>query len=534
MATLRMAGLWRDPRTGIWKLNRRIPQRYRVVAGRKGISVKISTGTADRKTAEARLPEVLSKWTAMEAEWEQALNGGIAPRDQGRPLTNKEVHALAGRWYRERLQEFEDDPAAAEVWDGWDYDMPSNPYPEGTCHREILDGTAQERPEYRRHEAAFLMPFLGLADDVLKAAHVSADDASRERLARLLVQRLSQALQTFSKHLTGDYSPDPIPATFPEWQPATAAKDAPKAPSVPLTELFNSWKGVASVKPRVIEETRYTIEALKAFLKHDDAAAISKDDMLRWRKAMLNEGRTNDTWNNRLSMVRQVLKWGVNDGKLTANVTDGLRLQKGRAKSWLPYSDDDAARILSATRVENRPSLRWAHWIMAFTGMRAGEVLQLTQDDVRRDGDVPYLLINQDDPTKSVKNSERRSVPIHPALVAEGFLDYVATIPPNAPLFPDKRLDQFGHRGGRAWNVIGQWVRNRVGITDKRKAPDHSWRHRLEDELRSVEAPEDVRDAIMGHTRKTTGRLYGVRGEALKRLYEALVKVKSPVKLPSP
>ena len=95
-------------------------------------------------------------------------------------------------------------------------------------------------------------------------------------------------------------------------------------------------------------------------------------------------------------------------------------------------------------------------------------------------------------------------------------------------MFHDKGLDRFGNRGGRAWNVIGKWVRQRAGITDPEKAPDHSWRHRVEDELRAAEVPEDVRDAITGHARKTVGRQYGVRGEALARLHRALSLIPVP------
>jgi hypothetical protein len=39
--------------------------------------------------------------------------------------------------------------------------------------------------------------------------------------------------------------------------------------------------------------------------------------------------------------------------------------------------------------------------------------------------------------------------------------------------------------------------------------------HRMKDELRNVEVGEDVRDAIIGRARRITGRVYGVRGEAL-------------------
>jgi integrase len=165
---------------------------------------------------------------------------------------------------------------------------------------------------------------------------------------------------------------------------------------------------------------------------------------------------------------------------------------------------------------------------MAFSGMRAAEVLQLLGGDVRRDGNIWFIDVNEDDATKSVKTSERRHVPMHPALVQEGFLTYARTIAPDAPLFPEKALDRYGKRGGRAWNLIGKWVRDKVGITDPNKAPDHSWRHRIEDELRAAEVSEDVRDAILGHARKTTGKQYGVRREALSRLHEGLCRVPIP------
>jgi integrase len=196
---------------------------------------------------------------------------------------------------------------------------------------------------------------------------------------------------------------------------------------------------------------------------------------------------------------------GYLKGSLKVDPTEGLRLKKSRQTSPLPYTDAEATRILLAARMETKPSLRWAHWIMAFTGMRAGEVLQLLGRDVRQEGDIWCFDINEADPTKSVKTGQRRHVPIHEALIREGFVDYAQTIHPDAPMFPGKGLDRFGNRGGRAWNVIGNWARTRAGITDPKKAPDHSWRHRVEDELRAQEVPEDVRDAITGHARTATG-----------------------------
>jgi site-specific recombinase XerD len=169
--------------------------------------------------------------------------------------------------------------------------------------------------------------------------------------------------------------------------------------------LFAAWKAVATVKPRVVKEAEYTKDMLATFLCHRDALRITRDDLIRWRTETIAGGLNNDTWNNRLSMLRQVFKQAVADGKLFGNPTDGLRLPKARPNSWLPYSDDEAALILKTARGEQQPSLRWGHWVMAFTGMRVAEVLQLTGSDIRREGSIDYIAVNEDEPGKSVKNS---------------------------------------------------------------------------------------------------------------------------------
>jgi integrase len=229
-----------------------------------------------------------------------------------------------------------------------------------------------------------------------------------------------------------------------------------------------------------------------------------------------------------------VLAFGVSEDRLPENVALGLRLPKAKTAPRFPYTDAEAVLILNSARRETAPALRWAHWVMAFSGCRVGEVLQLTAGDVRVVDGIACINVNAHAADKSVKNDRTRNVPLHPALMAEGFLDYARTVAGDAPLFPEKGLDKFGKRGGLGWKAVGEWVRETVGITEKTKAPNHSWRHRMEDELRAVETPEDARDALMGHARKTTGANYGVRGEALARLHRHLSKVPLPAGLVVP
>ncbi|WP_325400446.1 tyrosine-type recombinase/integrase [Acidocella sp.] len=502
---MRMATPWRDPKTGIWKLRKRVPTRYWAVAGNKVI--KISTGEADKKKALEKWPGVLQQWADRELEWERALN----------------VVTLDATKARE----------VAATWAAWI--ASGAPLNTGGTDSDIFEPL--DLPECRTPERIAVMwdRVEAHTDEALTVAGVSITPETRP----LLVQTMARVVQ--GAYLRADLTEPVLAVRIAQaLDPLAAAREnLPDVPlpasakrtssTVTLTGIFEAWKAVATVKPRVIGETGGMIDLLRRFLGHDDAARVTTADFRRWRQETIAAGLNNNTWNNRFSMIRQVFDFAVNDGVLPNNPADPtLRLQPKKNDSPLPYSDQQAAQILNASREQDRPSRRWAHWIMAFTGMRVAEVLQLSVSDLREDGGIWYISVNEDGPGKSVKSSERRNIPIHPALVAEGLLKYAATLPQGGQLFPDKEPDKYGMLGGRSYNVVGRWIRRELGLTDERVVPNHSWRHRIQDELSTQDVPQDLRDSICGHAKKSTGAKYGVRGESLRRLAEAIGRIPVP------
>jgi integrase len=102
-------------------------------------------------------------------------------------------------------------------------------------------------------------------------------------------------------------------------------------------------------------------------------------------------------------------------------------------------------------------------------------------------------------------NGSVRKIPLHPALIREGFLNYVKSLPNPGPLFPALTPDRFGRRAGTATKRIGDWLRrlqeekNVLLVEKPRFAPNHSWRHRFKSEARRVRMDEETHDALTGH-----------------------------------
>ena len=148
------------------------------------------------------------------------------------------------------------------------------------------------------------------------------------------------------------------------------------------------------------------------------------------------------------------------------------------------------------------------------------ELCQLRREDVIRIDEIWCLRITAEAGPLKTLTSER-VVPVHSALIAEGFLQFAEAVR-SGPLFKDLSPDKFGSRGGNGTKMIGRWVRS-LGVIDTRNSPNHSWRHRMKTLARVHELRADIGNALVGHGRKSVGDAYGeFQVVALKRELEKI------------
>ena len=130
----------------------------------------------------------------------------------------------------------------------------------------------------------------------------------------------------------------------------------------------------------------------------------------------------------------------------------------------------------------------------AYSGVRVSEIYQLRVEDVTQLSGIWCMKI-------APEAGSERVVPLHPAVIEAGFLQFVAKSAAG-PLFSTLPPDVFGKRGGNGTKVIGRWVRG-LGLTDARISPSHSWRHRFKTLGRRYGVMPDIVNALTGHHRKT-------------------------------
>lgn len=157
----------------------------------------------------------------------------------------------------------------------------------------------------------------------------------------------------------------------------------------------------------------------------------------------------------------------------------------------------------------------WIFLLGITTGARLEEVGQVALADVRHDGDIAYLDIDdytQDDDAddKSVKTEEsKRLLPIHAKLVELGFLDYIEALRRMGctELFPDLKENSVGKRTKEASQKIGRIIDRHV--TRDRRLVFHSLRHAFKAKGNDAGLSDKTLDQICGHAPVSTGRRYG-------------------------
>ena len=354
------------------------------------------------------------------------------------------------------------------------------------------------------------------------------DAESRPILLATFAAALRDASVARERNAEGDYSPDPKASRFPDWQPPEERPAAPKpkaataATKTTLPGLLDAWwteRKAAGLKPSTHESYRATMLAFTAFLKHDDPARVTPEDVVGFKDHRLatpspKTGKplsAKTVRDSDLTALRAIFEWAVANRRMASNPAKEVRLRLGKPRKLRDkgFTDAEAKAILKAT-LEREPgkawretaaARRWVPWLAAYTGARVGELAQLRKQDLRQDG--PHWLITITPEAGTVKTNEARVVPVHPHLIEQGFVAFVQAAPA-------------GHlflRPAADGDVLGplQGVKNRLSefargiVSDPNVAPNHGWRHRFKTLGITAGAGERVLDAIQGHAPRTAG-----------------------------
>ncbi|PZR85539.1 MAG: hypothetical protein DI537_30685 [Stutzerimonas stutzeri] len=499
--------------------------------------VFVSLRTKDPEIAKSRFRLAMH---ALDQYFDALANGP-------QPLTRTQRTALVGEIYREAARDLDADDSVLDDIEAVTSEFDSNvAHHLGRTDEEALGGEADPPTRPADEKTAELMAAIDmydakalaawavkyetdpakravaleqlygpLVDDEIARKQLLVDDNTR----KLTLEAMGNIADAFgdmaNRRLTGmDYA-DPFAAGLPAWDAPKPSKPGPDvAPRGVLTveQLFDKWKQ-AHVKTRSASTLRrygYSIDALIDYWGSKDVRLMTHADVWAWAMERQKTVPAATINKNDLVAVSSLLSWATTHpaGQLLAsNPAKKVKLpeEKKTITREKRFRDGEIAAILLAARLA-RPnpkspraaaSRRWAAWICAYTGCRIQEVCWVTKEDIYREGDI--WLIN----FPKTKVDIARRVPLHPALIEEGLLEFHAQAQSGYLFCGDVPQKPGATRSAQEQRAseLSEWIRDQVTL-DASLSPNHGWRHTFITRAEDAGISKRVSNAITGHNTK--------------------------------
>jgi integrase len=492
-----------------------------IVHAKVGNVVKLSLRTKEAAEAKKRFLQALP---AIERHWENLRKGPIT-------LSHKQCVALAGEVYSVFIEAADENPGPPEVWNRIRLADQVARTPTLGPFAELMVGNPKPSARHRMEER-----FGGFADATLRLHGLHVDEDSRWRLIQQVAQALDRASAINLQKAEGDYSVSGTTAVFPKFEPPRLEAAREKTPTPPKpAKLTLSGVVEEQVKRRSLGTAAKpfpakTVNKFKMvateFAKHRgsvDATTVTPKEVDAWMVSMLQEGKlSNTTIRQRIGNLSTIIEWAIKQslGELYPNGNPVAKVTPPEGQSVRSEDRtlrlDEAKKILLASRKETKPELRWGPWLLAYSGARVGEIAQLTVNDFFQHGGHWFYRITSKGGKRVKVQSSIRRVPVHPAVIAEGFLTYLrdSGLPKDSRLFPVRTNEN-----------LQSWIRKDLRLTREELAPNHGWRHLFEDLALVAGMQESAKRYITGRVTGHSSEGYGKSDAMLPALASEMQKI---------
>ena len=558
-------------KSGVYYLNVRLPSD--AAPKLRGVTVLIPIGDAtvsakltDKAFISLRTKDPGTAKTRFGAAFEALSRQLDALRSGPRSLPYKQVVALAGQVYRDRVARDEAHPdlgpehlaGQVKAWADVIRELRETQDPvdalengpfeadplaqvvaahaEGEQAGAWVDAALLCEPDFELRKARGL--YGREVDEVLAAHALVVDDATRVALLREVANAAEDAARQSVRTMRGDFSPDPASSRFPTFRPVAAPAPAPpkRRERLGVAELFERWSAANQNHKAASTLRRYgpSLASLARFTDGIDVRAVTDEHLWKWAEHRRDvDGIAARTVNrNDLVAASSVLAWATtrDGGKLRPdNPAESVRLQVPKVQTTRPptfYAHEVRAILLAARAVESNPrhprasaGRRWVPWICAYTGARVQEVHWLGKEDVWNEGGIWILRF------PNTKDGNARLVPIHEELEREGLLEFVAAAPAKGFFFAGDQPQKSGStrtQPEQRASELAEWVRKRASLP-REVCPNHGWRHTWCTLAEEAGVPKRFSNAISGHN-KNRDVSDGYVTPSVRQLHAEMVK----------
>lgn len=296
-----------------------------------------------------------------------------------------------------------------------------------------------------------------------------------------------------------------------------------------VAEFLAMVEARQDLSPKTIAQYRYHLQVFLSFWILDDLRELDREnaeeflcliymlpknaqrisslrdfsgfELLKQNEIVGSEAISRRTAKKIVNLLSTFFSWAQSRGYVDENPFHRLRVRKALCNDRrYQFSSNDLVLIFSMSDYQRGKFLHsyyyWLPLLLRFTGARLNELCQLyKQDLVYVDGIWGIMICARHTGQRLKNDSSTRFIPLHPALVSRGFIEFVKSRR-NERVFSELPLVN----GYYSHNASKWFARRRESLGLGKGRDAHSFRHTFVDELKQSGTPIEVIQELVGHS----------------------------------
>ncbi|HCE3407396.1 TPA: tyrosine-type recombinase/integrase [Vibrio parahaemolyticus] len=315
--------------------------------------------------------------------------------------------------------------------------------------------------------------------------------------------------------------------------------------SKPRLSLFNAQHSLADFlkKKKSDGVTALTIHQLAQRISHciefieTQKKPYNKDSLEAYIEHLKLDRCSAKTNKEYFSAVKQFFAWCHGQHLIKLNpcveLNPRFKSRKHASEERDRWKATELDRLLNSVEYQSKSEdFRYITELQVYQGLRPNEACQLTISNIQQEDDIWFLDITDIGDKQHLKNVHSvRQIPVHPELIANGFLDFVQVkANQKAQCSPLFNYEPYGedHDWSKHYRVEFGKLQDKLGMKARSRPTPYGFRHTFIDVLQNAEVAEALVSQFVGHANQsiTFGR-YGKRLK-LKKLFKAVTAFKLP------
>jgi len=173
-----------------------------------------------------------------------------------------------------------------------------------------------------------------------------------------------------------------------------------------------------SLAPKTEWKYKADLEKLKEYCRQTSltlASRFTEEELYRYRRWLVEKDYADKTVQGAVVLAKQAFKWAWRRGTLRDYHLARATFPKAKAQPQPCFTTDQVEQLLGKAEGEEKLAIA----LMAYAGLRIGEVEQLRWEDIRRrDGQAEMIHVRRGGSGGSTKDKDERFVPVHPRIAS--------------------------------------------------------------------------------------------------------------------